>query len=141
MAGTVVDMKSSYPLYWATVLRIVDGDTLVANVDLWPGLKGEYHVRVRGIQAPEIRGNKDCPAVKTWGEEAKRMVEKLYDVGGRIRLENIALDAFGRALADVSRWRSDRWMDLKSELLQRNLAVEWTPDMKDVPWCLLIQSR
>jgi len=39
------------------------------------------------------------------------------------------------------RWRSDRWLYLADELVERGLAVAWTPDMEDVPWCLLAQSR
>ena len=120
-AGTIVNLQQDYPVYWAKVVRVIDGDSLVAQVDLWPGLTGQYHIRVRDIQAPEIRGYPDCPEVKIWGIEAKQTVETLYDVGSRIRIENVDLDSFGRVLADVSRWRSDRWLYLKAELLGSRL--------------------
>ena len=139
------DEAGQYSEYSATVLRIIDGDTLEVAVDLWPGLTGNYSVRVRGIDAPEIRRG-SCPEKEDemldWGEEAKAQVEKLYPVESRIRLEKVELGDFaGRVIADVRRWRSDRWLFLKDDLLDRGLAVEWTPEMDKVPWCLLLETR
>ena len=130
-----------YALYYAEVVRVIDGDTLDVRVDLWPGLQAIYAVRVRGIDAPELR-RAGCEAERRWAAEAKAQVEKLYDVGSRVRLENVEYDAYsGRVAADVRRWRSDRWIYLADELVERSLAVAWTPDMDDVPWCLLAQTR
>jgi len=133
--------EAPYALYYAEVVRVIDGDTLDVRVDLWPGLQAVYAVRVRGIDAPELR-RAGCDAERLWAEDAKQQVAKLYDVGSRIRLEQVEYDAFsGRVVADVRRWRSDRWLYLADELVERGLAVAWTPDMEDVPWCLLAQSR
>ena len=130
-----------YALYYAEVVRVIDADTLDVRVDLWPGLQAVYAVRVRGIDAPELR-RPGCEAERVWAEEAKAQVEKLYDVGSRVRLEKVEYDAYsGRVVADVRRWRSDRWIYLADELVERSLAVAWTPDMADVPWCLLAASR
>ncbi len=123
--------------YYATVVRVIDGDTLDVRVEVWPGLVAEYAVRVRGIDAPELR-RVDCEAERLWGEAARDQVRKLYPEGSAIRLENVGRDPFfGRVVADVRRFRSDRWLFLKDELLERRLAVEWTPQMTDVNWCLL----
>jgi len=66
----------------------------------------------------------------------------LYDVGSSIRLENVEYDAFsGRVLADIRRWRSDRWLHLEEEMIERKMAVAWTPEMDDVTWCLLAKDR
>jgi micrococcal nuclease len=144
LAGPVAaqdEATNPYALYYAEVLRVIDGDTLDVRVDLWPGLQAVYAVRVRGIDAPELRGV-GCEEERVWAQEAKAQVEKLYDVGSRVRLENVAFDAYsGRVDADVRRWRSDRWIYLADELVERNLAVAWTPDMADVPWCLLAKTR
>lgn len=131
---------TAYPLYYGTIVRIIDGDTLVVKLDLWPSITGKFSVRVRGIDAPDIR-KVDCENERIWGEEAKNKVIELYDPGSKVRLENVVLDSFGRVLADISRYRSDRWLYLKEELINRKLAVEWHPNMKDVPWCLLAETR
>jgi micrococcal nuclease len=139
--GAQEEVTNPYALYYAEVVRVIDGDTLDVRVDLWPGLQAVYAVRVRGIDAPELR-RVGCEEERIWAQEAKAQVEKLYDVGSRIRLENVAFDAYsGRVDADVRRWRSDRWIYLADELVERNLAVAWTPDMADVPWCLLAKTR
>jgi len=54
------EIENPYAEYYATVVRVIDGDTLEVRVNLWPGLVAEYAVRVRDIDAPELRGA-DCP--------------------------------------------------------------------------------
>lgn len=126
--------------YQAEVQQVIDGDTIVARVAIWPGLMAEYSIRVRGIDAPEIH-RPDCEAELEWGLQAKRQVERLYPVGSAIRLRDVQFDVWsGRVVADVQRFRSDRWLNLSSELLQRELAVEWEPSQAAVPWCLLAQG-
>src|ERR1700750_1770804 len=39
----------------ADVLRVIDGDTFEARVHLWPGLYVTTRVRLRGIDAPELK--------------------------------------------------------------------------------------
>ena len=135
------DIKNPYSEYYATVVRIIDGDTLEVRVDLWPGIIAEYAVRVRGIDAPEMRGA-NCPQEKLWAEEAKAQVEKLYDVGSTVKLEDVAFDAYsGRVDAHVRRWVSDRWKYLADELIERDLAKDWTPDMDKIKWCDLVKSN
>ena len=130
-----------YELYYATVVRVVDGDTIQVSVDLWPGLVAEYSVRERGIDAPELR-RVDCEEERTWAEEARAQLEKLYEVGSTVRLENVEYDAYsGRVLAEIRRWRSDRWIYLEDEMIERGMAVSWTPEMSDVPWCVLALTR
>jgi endonuclease YncB( thermonuclease family) len=139
-AAATGDDTNPYALYYGTVQRVIDGDTIVVRFDLWPGLTAEFAVRVRGIAAPELR-RVGCEAEREWGEEARAKVEELYEIGRRVRLEDVELDSFGRALANVSRYRSDRWLQLADELVSRRLAVLWVPGMDDVPWCLLAQTR
>lgn len=43
-------------VYRATVLRVIDGDTVEARIVLGLGLELTDHVRLAGVSAPEIRG-------------------------------------------------------------------------------------
>jgi endonuclease YncB( thermonuclease family) len=46
---------ASAPAYPADVIRILNGDTFEARARVWPGLDITTKVRLRGIDAPEMR--------------------------------------------------------------------------------------
>lgn len=128
--------------YRAEVVRVIDGDTIVVNVELWPDLTSEVSARVRGIDAPELSSS-DCETAALLGQRAKGFVEDRYGPGDIVQLRDIGPDSFsGRVVADIRRWRSDRWLPLRKELLDSEppLAVEWEPGQSDVPWCLLTKE-
>jgi endonuclease YncB( thermonuclease family) len=127
-------IPSPYPEYHGTVERVIDGDTMVVRLDLWPGLEAVYSVRARGIDAPELRGAK-CPQEKLWAEDAKARAERLYGPGTTVRIENVEMDSFGRAVADIRRWRSDRWMYFSEEMTERDMAQPWQDGWPDIDWC------
>jgi micrococcal nuclease len=134
------DVPDPYSEYYGTVERIIDGDTLVVRIALWPGLEAIYSVRARGIDAPEMRGAK-CPQEKLWAEEARARAEKLYSPGTTVRLEKVELDSFGRAVADIRRWRSDRWLYFAEEMVNADMAEAWQEDWPDVDWCTLAKKK
>jgi len=81
-----------------TVVRIVDGDTIVARL---PG--GEETVRLIGIDTPETVDPRK--PVQCYGVEASDRTKALLPPGTRIRLERDveSRDHFGRLLAYVHR--------------------------------------
>jgi len=97
-------------------------------------------VRARDIDAPELR-RADCPEEKQWAEEARAQAEKLYGPGTVVRLENVGLDSFGRAVADIRRWRSDRWLYFADEMTGHGMAEPWQQDWPDIDWCALATER
>ncbi len=128
------------PEFYGTVERIIDGDTLEVKINIWPGIAGNFSIRVRGVQAPEIK-RPDCDEEYKWGMKAKSKVEQLYSVGSKVRIQKVKVGLYGRYVADVSRWRSDRWLYLKDELIERKLAHEWFPGQSAISWCLLAKTR
>jgi endonuclease YncB( thermonuclease family) len=50
------------------VIRTIDGDTFEARVHLWPGLDLTTRVRLRGIDAPELKAS--CPQELQMAEAA-----------------------------------------------------------------------
>ena len=72
----------------ATVVRVIDGDTVVVNADIWPGIVvHEISVRVDGIDTPERRGK--CDAEKQLAESAKLMMADLFAPGSAVDLRNV----------------------------------------------------
>lgn len=84
-------------IYHADVIRIIDGDTFVCEVDLSQpllGIKQHFEIRVRlhDVTAPELRDEngracRDYLAAKILGQS--------------IELKPVLIDRYGRTVADV----------------------------------------
>lgn len=76
----------------AEVIRIIDGDTIVVRVHPWLGIFIETHVRLEGLDAPELHGH--CDQEIAMAQRAKlRLGELLAD--GQVVLQNIRNDKYG----------------------------------------------
>jgi endonuclease YncB( thermonuclease family) len=86
--------------YSAEVERVVDGDTLAVRVAIWIGQDLNVLVRIRGIDAPETRGN--CESEKEQARQATLALQRLI-ASGNVALTTIEGDKyFGRVIADVA---------------------------------------
>lgn len=84
----------------AEILRIIDGDTLLVEARPWPQQRMEVYVRIRGIDAPEMKSK--CPRIREAGSEARKALEGLMASSERVQLIHISGDKyFGRIVADV----------------------------------------
>jgi endonuclease YncB( thermonuclease family) len=84
----------------AEILRVVDGDTLLVEAQPWPQQKMEVYVRIRGIDAPELKSK--CAAIRLAGLNAREALEELVAGADGIQLTRISGDKyFGRIVADV----------------------------------------
>jgi endonuclease YncB( thermonuclease family) len=82
------------------VIRTVDGDTFEARVHLWPGLDLNTRVRLRGIDAPELKAS--CPQELQLAEAASAALRGLLGEG-EVTISNIGPDKYsGRVVADVA---------------------------------------
>jgi endonuclease YncB( thermonuclease family) len=114
----------------AEVVRVIDGDTFEARIRIWLDLELTANVRIRGIDAPEIRGGcqseKDMAAIAT---------QRLAAVAvGEIILTHVADDKyFGRVVADV---RAADGTDLASAMLASGVARPYDGGTRG-GWCEL----
>lgn len=84
----------------ARVLRVIDGDTFIAEAHVWPGQRITVSVRVRGVDAPELRSR--CKAEKAAGFRARAALAGLL-AGGTVWISSISGGKYyGRVLADVT---------------------------------------
>jgi micrococcal nuclease len=92
----------------ATVLRVVDGDTIHARID-----GHDETIRLIGIDTPETV-KPDTP-VQCFGEEASRETKSLLPKGTPIQLvrDAEARDDYGRLLAYVYRARDGLFVNLE----------------------------
>jgi endonuclease YncB( thermonuclease family) len=63
----------------AEVLRVIDGDTFEARVHVWPGLDITTKVRLRGVDAPELKAR--CPAERAMAEAARDALRDMLAEG------------------------------------------------------------
>lgn len=99
------------------VLRVVDGDTVEARIQTWPGQEVVTLVRLRGIDTPELAGA--CPQEKMRAEEARDALVALVGAGS-IVVSEVGPDKFyGRVVARVA---TPDGRDVGQTLLDRGLA-------------------
>tara|TARA_B100001094_G_scaffold297414_1_gene320454 strand:+ start:1672 stop:2037 length:366 start_codon:yes stop_codon:yes gene_type:complete len=106
--------------YEITVLRVVDGDTIDAQVDL--GFKIHHNIRIRlyGINAPESR-TRDLEEKKR-GKEATARVEELIQAADKIILKSHGVGKFGRCLGEITIINFDEGEDKNTDLTETLLA-------------------
>jgi len=81
------------------IVRVVDGDTFKARVQVWFGQEITTSVRVRGFDAPEIKDK--CAEESKAAQEATSMLREIL-ASGPVTLHNIGPDKyFGRVVASV----------------------------------------
>lgn len=101
--------------YKAEIIRVLDGDTFAASVDLGFGFNTVQTLRLRGIDCPEINSRE--------GLEAKKFVEQALKKIPYVTITSTKSDKYDRYLADVFYTVNGKQKYLNNELLKRKLAV------------------
>ena len=86
----------TYKIY---VLKVVDGDTVDAEIDLGFDIKVKKRIRFMGINAPESR-TRDLEE-KAKGLAAKDRVKQLLNGCENITLKSHGIGKFGRCLGEI----------------------------------------
>lgn len=114
----------------ARVVRIIDGDTIEADALVWPGHRVRVAVRIRGIDAPELRSR--CPEEKAAAQAARDALSLAVGTGDLV-LTNIGADKyFGRVVADVATSEGD---DIAGRLMSLSMVVAYDGRTR-VPFCI-----
>ena len=85
--------------YKISPLKIIDGDTIDAEIDLGFDIKVKKRVRFMGINAPESR-TRDLEE-KAKGLAAKDRVKALLDGCKNVQLKSHGIGKFGRCLGEI----------------------------------------
>jgi micrococcal nuclease len=107
-------------IYRATLTRLIDGDTVVADVDLgWHVWRRDEHLRLAHINAPEM----SVPA----GEAALEYLTSIVAGDGKFRPVTLRTlkdrdDNYGRLLAELY---LDDGTYVNDEMLSSGYAVPW----------------
>jgi micrococcal nuclease len=96
------DLARSLYYYRATLVRVVDGDTIDVNIDLgFDYITTRRRLRLLGVDTPE-RGEPDYT-------KATEVTKDILGSTKSIIVRTISKDSFGRWLADV--WCDDAYLN------------------------------
>lgn len=111
------------------VLGVLDGDTIAVRLHIWIGQDIETHVRLAGIDTPEMKGK--CRAERDMAAKAREELAALL-VAGDVNLSNIRLEKYaGRVLADAA---NGEGVNLAAHLKDKGLARAYG-GKKRLGWC------
>lgn len=103
--------------YKATVIKVVDGDTVKLNIDLGFKIFWQSNCRIAGINAPEIN-TEEGKAAKTW-------LEGVIVPGDVIMIKSVKLDKYGRPVFDALVDVNAEMLTLSEEILKAGHAVKY----------------
>jgi len=117
--------------YMAAVEKVVDGDTIAVRVTVWLDLDIRVLVRIRGIDAPELKGA--CAYEKAQAQRATAALARLVG-DGTVLLTAVEGDKyFGRVLADVT---APDGSDVAAALIAAGMARRYEGGRRG-DWCAI----
>lgn len=93
------EMTDKRYFYKATILRVIDGDTLDCLLDVGFDILIKQRLRLSGINTPESRTRDKRE--KELGLEAKQFTQDFVSEGEKILIHTIKKGKFGRLLCEV----------------------------------------
>lgn len=102
----------------ATIVRVIDGDTFVADVDLGFHVTMTEAFRLSGVDTPEIHGD----TAEAGFAARVFVVQWITDRGGKVWLRSIKTEKFGRWLAEVY---DDRGESLRAAIITAGHGVAY----------------
>jgi endonuclease YncB( thermonuclease family) len=111
------------------VLAVLDGDTVAVRLHIWIGQDIETHVRIAGIDTPEMKGK--CAGEREKAAAARAELEKLL-ADSAITLSNIRHEKYaGRVMAVAT---NSQGVDLGGYLTEKGFARRYQ-GKKRLGWC------
>lgn len=98
----------------ATVVRVIDGDTVILDLDLGWHITRRESCRIQGVNAPELSTAE--------GRTARAWAQQQLPVGDEILFRSVQLDKYGRPLGEIVYSMGKLY---SQELLDAGMAVEY----------------
>ena len=124
--------KKSGVTYDATVLRVIDGDTVAFKAEWLPDpLKKELSIRIFGVDTPEKGSRAQCTREDLLGKAATNFTKDTIANGKKLQIVLMSWDKYGgRVLGDVL----VDGESLRMLLINKGYAREYYGEAKQ-SWC------
>lgn len=124
--------KKSGVTYDATVLRVIDGDTVAFKAEWLPDpLKKELSIRIFGVDTPEKGSRAQCTSEDLLGKAATNFTKDTIANGKKLQIVLMSWDKYGgRVLGDVL----VDGESLRMLLINKGYAREYYGEAKQ-SWC------
>ena len=109
--------------YNIQVVKVIDADTIDANIDLGFDVSVKKRIRFMGINTPESR-TRDAEE-KVRGLAAKKRVEELLQDAETITVQSHGVGKFGRCLGELILTQAGKEINLNKLLISEGHAVEY----------------
>jgi micrococcal nuclease len=126
LAGTPERLPGPIP---ATVIEVIDGDTVVVRARIWLKQSVETPVRLLGIDTPEKRGR--CSEERARAAAAEDLTRNLVN-GREVQLRDIRHDKYGGRI--LARIEMADGTDLGQTLISHRLARTYDGKAR-TSWC------
>jgi micrococcal nuclease len=107
--------------YNATVERVVDGDTVVLDIDLGFTIHWKSSCRLWGVNTPELKSKLKDERDKAI--MAKQFLIDVLPVGSKVFINSRQLDKYGRPLVEI--FVND--VNINNEIIDKSLGVVYVP--------------
>jgi endonuclease YncB( thermonuclease family) len=100
LTPALASAEQKFGPYDATLVKVIDGDTLKLDVMIWPGLTQRINLRLNGVNTPESRSKKPCEKAlaKKATEFTRRFVQR-----ASLSISNVKNGKYaGRVLGSVT---------------------------------------
>jgi len=143
LALAFVGMASAKPVYGPyhvlgdAPVRVIDGDTVVLDLATDPDHFWKVHVRVAGVDTPEIEHRKSYPPCQIpMGLKAKAYTTAWFDGATDLRVTRVTTGSFlHRAVGHITALKDGARHDLGADLLAAGLARPFVEGRTGVGWC------
>ncbi len=118
-------------VYVAEIVRVIDGDTIEVQILLLPGLTQRVHLRLVGIDMPELRAG--CEEQRHAAQAAKQALEALLNGHRFVQVQQIRPDKYGGRLDGIMVLSDGRSVaeELRGRFEKRNCGEKEEKKKKD----------
>lgn len=113
-------------IYTLRLLRVIDGDTVEAEIDLGFHLSIRTAIRVYGVNCPEMHG-----PTRDAGKAAKDFTDNWMNQDCEYRVKTEKPDKYGRCLGAIMRTRGNQTEILGQALIDNKHAIAYMAKSTD----------